>query len=209
MMMVSIKIILRLCLFCGVLIPAHRTCAQDQAKPTKPVANSLAVKAFASTVQPILNNCCASCHAKAEAPEGFRLGSILPNVNDPDAAAANAKVVLTQIDTQHPAASAILDYAAKPHGTLKHAALENTAPAFTQLQLWVHWACSPEGTPRLSRLPVAQAVLASQTRPFTPTGPKTQFATLSATVSQVSAVAPSSDPYDPAVFNAAAHPYRR
>ncbi len=174
-----------------------------------PQLNTVAVKAFATTVQPILTNRCASCHSKPTAPDGFRLAELPPGINDPETAIANSQIVASQIDFTDPSNSRLLSFALLPHGKLKEAPLVNSKNvAYQQLELWVHWATAAEGTPKLTAIPVkAPTVFGPDVKPNAPVV-RTEFATHQPGLFSTKPDA-TVDPFDPAEFNQAMHPNRR
>jgi hypothetical protein len=206
------------------------TLTQPEVVPTRAVAptagpasapeakfNSEAAKAFAAKIQPILTNRCADCHAHKDHAGGFKLKWIEPGLNDPQSADANLRAVARWLTPTAPHDSPLLKYAVTPHGKAAEAPLPKRHAAYEKFELWVHWACGPDGSaaptavspPRAATLlvPVQQAV-AIQPATVPPAVVTAGFATAPTGPMTDSKPNPN-DPFDPAAFNRIAHPSRR
>ena len=153
--------------------------------------NGVAAKAFPTTIQPVLTNLCAGCHAKPDYAGTFQLKPIPTGYADPAAARFNAVVALKHLDRANPSASELLAKAVTAHGGQKLPALRDRShAAYRTLELWAHGMASPEGTPIPQGVPKAKptlppAVLVSKPPPAAkPVPPE------------------PSDPFDPRAFNA-------
>ena len=172
--------------------------------------NSKATKAFASKVQPILSNVCASCHAAKDHSSDFKLRRYDPNFNEPAVAEANLKAFEKYLSVDEPQNSPVLKYATLAHGKAKEPPLKDaTLPAFRNLELWVHWACAAEGTPELKAVPPAKlkiekpapvVIQAEAREPVKAPATVIQTGFGSAKPVEVPKSNPN-DPFDPAPFN--------
>ena len=155
------------------------------------------MRAFPTTVQPVLTNLCAGCHAKPDYDGTFQAGKPVPT-GYADAAAARANLVaaFAHLDRADPSASDLLLKSVTPHGPQKSPALrDRTHPAYAALELWAHGMALPEGSPVPATVPAAKpqlppAVFVSA-KPAAPRAVKLPTPPASA------------DPFDPAAFNAA------
>lgn len=183
--------------------------------PAEPKLNSAATKMFAAKVQPVLSNVCADCHAHVRHASPFKLKPHDPALNDPQTAEANLRVVTALIDTANPNASPLLKYASTAHGKAADPPLKAGHPALKGLELWVHWACGPDGSAAPSSVPPPSAdkavVQAAATQPAAPTSPEpaklpplkaAPISTFADTKPKVGTTKPNpDDPFDPAGFN--------
>lgn len=132
----------------------------------EPKFNTAAAKAFASKVQPILANRCADCHARPDHASGFKLTRIDPGINDPQGADRNLRAAVKWVTPAAPHDSPLLAKAVTPHGKATAPPLPTTRhPAFQALELWVHWACGPEGSATPQAVPPKPAVVAAAADP--------------------------------------------
>ncbi len=156
--------------------------------------NGVAAKAFPTTVQPVLTNLCAGCHAKADYAGTFKLQPIPTGFADPDAARANTVTAAVHLDRAAPSASDLLAKCVTAHGGQKSPALRDRShPAYSRLELWAHGMALADGTPTPQVVPKAAkspppAVLVSK-----PTA---------AAAPVVKPPTPPADPFDPREFNA-------
>ncbi len=175
---------------------------------------------FATKVQPILTNQCAVCHAVEDYAGTFRLSRITPGFSNPEATAANLKVVQNHLNPEDSFASPLLRYAVTLHGGQKRAAFVNREqPAYLNLQNWVLTALPPRKyDPNLMRgfgprdpLPMTQepkslpgSVVGIVGRPI-PQSVGVPVATVPPpqvpATPTVAAPANPGDPFDPAIFN--------
>ncbi len=94
--------------------------------------------AFATKVQPILTNQCASCHAAKDYSGSFKLDRIALGYANPEAVSANMKAVAAQLSRENPANSPLLRYGLAAHGGQKRAAFASRElPAYQNLEAWV------------------------------------------------------------------------
>jgi branched-chain amino acid aminotransferase len=170
--------------------------------------NPESAKMFAAKIQPILTNRCADCHARKDHGSGFQLKAIDPGINDPQGADANLRATAKWITPANPHASPLLVHAATAHAKLKEPPLPNAHVAYKQLELWVHWACGPDGSAMPSSIPPAPAPAqpSGAIQQVSATGP-TGFAT--GGKSESLPPPPPTDPFDPATFNRSAHPPKK
>jgi len=123
-----------------------------------PTFNGESTKMFATRVQPVLNNLCASCHARADLATNFKLRRVAEGYANPQAAEFNIRAAAKQLNRTNPAASALLVKAVTPHGTSKEPPLRGKQlPPYKVLELWVHWAVLAEGAPMPTSLTPAVA----------------------------------------------------
>jgi hypothetical protein len=175
--------------------------------PAEPKLNSAAAKAFTSKALPVVANVCADCHAHAKHTSGFKLKPFDPAFHDPQTADANFKAISKLIDTAKPHDSPLLTYASTAHGKATEPPLKAGHPALKNLELWVHWAASAEGTPALAAVPPPPAdkavVQAGGTQPVAePAKLPPVKATPVTTFAKPDATKPNpTDPFDPAGFN--------
>jgi len=146
---------------------------------TKPAApgelNSAALRAFPTTIQPVLMNVCASCHAKTDYTGDFKLARVPEGYANSDATTRNAKTVGRFVTRDDPSASPLLAKMVTAHGGQRQASLpDRMHPAFKNLELWVHWAAGPEGSamptvvPTVKAKPTVAATIAAPDDPFDP-----------------------------------------
>ena len=182
----------------GVSDPGFR------AAPVELVTESVSV--FATKVQPILMNACASCHATGNGG-AFKLTRPLANASaSQKTTQQNLAAVLAQVNLEQPQASALLAKAITAHGEATQPPLKGRqAAAFYTLEQWVHLTIAKN--PRLRDQTSRNVVTlpAAETKPETPPPePRTNAAW---------AIEPKAplklrpgDPYDPAIFNRQMHP---
>ncbi|HVK16381.1 MAG TPA: hypothetical protein VM533_05485 [Fimbriiglobus sp.] len=165
--------------------------------PAAADCNSAAFRAFPAKVQPLLMNLCADCHAKPDHPSEFKITRVPAGYANPEASQRNAKDVAKFVSRDDPSASPLLSKAVSAHGGQRTPALFNRShPAYRNLELWVHWAAGPEGSPAPEAIPA---------RKPHPTATSAAVRPLPAAAGPP---AKPDDPYDPAVFNQAVHPMR-
>jgi hypothetical protein len=96
-----------------------------------------ALGAFASRVQPVLMNTCASCHAGTKATTFKLQRSSGNNQMSRRATQQNIAAVVAQIDPARPAASPLLLCAVTDHGKAGQAPLKAQSPPYRILQDWI------------------------------------------------------------------------
>jgi len=162
------------------------------AKPSPGDFNGVAAKAFPTTIQPVLTNLCATCHAKPDYAGTFQLKPIPTGYADPEAARANTVTAFTHLDRADPSASELLSKAVTAHGGQKTPALRDRShAAYRVLELWAHGMTSPEGTSIPQAVPKPKPTLPPAVLVSKPPA---------ATVKPAPPV--PSDPFDPRAFNA-------
>jgi len=113
-----------------------------------PTFNGESAKMFATRVQPVLNNLCASCHARADGKSAFKLKRVEEGYANPQAAEFNIRAAARQLNKSNPAASPLLEKAVTAHGTAKEPPMRGkNLPPYKVLELWAHWAVLAEGSP--------------------------------------------------------------
>lgn len=158
--------------------------------------NSESFPFFASRVNPVLMNACASCHARDDA-KAFRL----TRVGGRGGITRNLMAALPHVNPADPAASPILLRAIGPHGGGAAAPLKTRAhPAFETLETWARFARAVDGTPT----PAEPRKLPDL--PGDPPKTGEVFAKDSKTVPPPPTKTPTDDPFDPAIFNGPAKP---
>lgn len=204
----------------AVVFPAGAS-AQQPASPvdeSEAAFNGESYKMFPAKVQPVLTNLCANCHAKADHASGFKLVRVPDGFANPRETSRNVRATAKFLARENPALSPLLTKAITPHGGMKDPPLfARTHPAFKNLELWVHWASLPEGSPAPTAIPVAKpvntAITVAQTPPQAMPAERpvsvepAKLPTFSATsVEPAKPIANADDPFDPTAFNRVAHP---
>jgi hypothetical protein len=182
--------------------------------PAAAKLNSVAAKSFTAQVQPVLSNVCADCHAHKTHASPFKLKAYDPAFNDPPTADANLQAVTPLLDVTNPHASPLLKYAATAHGKAADPPLKAGHPALQKLELWVHWACGPEGSAAPTVVPPppkvdAAVVQTGATQPAPPATEPAKLPPVQPTPIRSFADRPlpepaklnPADPFDPAQFN--------
>jgi len=165
--------------------------------------NSESFPIFATKVNPILMNTCASCHAKDDA-------KVFPLTRTGGRAAIirNLTAALAHVNPADPTASPILAKALTPHGGATEAPLKGrTHPAYQALETWARFARAPEGT--RAPEPLVAAPMEPRKLPdldTTPGRPGDVFGKDSKSVSPKPLKNPVDDPFDPEIFNGQARP---
>ena len=104
--------------------------------------NSESFPLFATKVNAILVNACASCHAAPES-KAFKL----TRAGGRSGVSQNLMAALPHVNPADPLKSPLLVNAITPHATAALAPLRSRAhPAYAALESWVQFARSPEGT---------------------------------------------------------------
>ena len=162
--------------------------------------NSAAAKLFPTKIEPVLINLCANCHAKPDHKSSFKLTRILDGYANTDASQKNLRATVAFIRRDDPSQSDLLLKTVTVHGGQRDPAIHLKAhPAYKNLELWLHWATLPEGTPLPLSVPsvpkLQPAILTSQPVPPIPAVVTVKPNTIPA----------SQDPFDPNEFNRVNH----
>jgi len=198
------------------------TISETEAAVSTPPADvtAKAMNQFATHIQPILMNACASCHAGNDAG-AFKLvrtfdhGSLVPKTTH-----QNLTAVLSQINLEQPRTSPLLVKAASAHGAMTQAPLSGRQmPAYHAMEEWVKLTLANQ--PGTREQPVQAAVEApvKETKPamskaekptvVNPTAPpKAGDAPPAFSEDQIKDKEPV-DPFDPAIFNKQMHPDKK
>jgi hypothetical protein len=167
--------------------------------------NSESFPLFASRVNAILLNACASCHAKEDV-KALRL----TRTGGRSALTKNLMAALAQLDPADPAASPLLKKALTPHGTADSPPFKTrNHPAYQTLEIWARFARAPEGTPPPDEpLPLPHPPEPRKLPELGEGKPEAKgsdaFGQDSKSAPPKPAKAPGDDPFDPAIFNGAA-----
>ena len=162
--------------------------------------NSAAAKLFPTKIEPVLMNLCANCHAKPDHTSSFKLTRILDGYANTEASQKNLRATVAFIRRDDPSQSDLLLKTVTVHGGQRDPAIHLKAhPAYKNLELWLHWATLPEGTPLPLSVPTATklqpAILTAQ-----PVLPIPTVVTV-----KPSSILASQDPFDPNEFNRLIH----
>jgi hypothetical protein len=165
--------------------------------------NSESFPLFASRINAILINQCATCHAREDA-KGFKL----TRVGGRNGVTRNMMAALPHVNPKDPAASPILTKSILAHGNATTPAFKTkTHPAYEALETWARFARAPEGTsepmpieeprklPDLGAEPAAPIVRPSD-RVVDPFGQESTSVPLKTQPKRR-----ADDPFDPAGFN--------
>lgn len=166
--------------------------------------NSESFPLFASRVNAILTNGCATCHARDDVKK-LRL----TRIGGRSGATKNLLSALPHVNPKDPGASAILVKAITPHGGATEATFKTRAhPAYQTLETWVRFARSPEGTlepdePLPSGEPkkLPEALANGPAKTPVPMRPGEVFGEESTTIPGKPVKTQASDQFDPAIFN--------
>jgi len=189
------------------------------APPVEVTAKSMSE--FATHIQPILMNACASCHAGSQGGT-FKLvrtsehGSLAPKTTQ-----QNLTAVLAQINLEQPRSSPFLTKAVAVHGSLTQAPLSGRRmPAYHAMEEWVKLTMSNQPVAHEQPVQTAPEAPTKESKPPTPrpekppvtkaTAPsKTEEAPCSFSEDQSPKDKEPADPFDPAIFNRQMHPVRK
>ena len=182
---------------------------------------------FASRVQPVLMNTCASCHAASKTATFKLLRPSGSNQASRRATQQNMAVVLAQIDPARPGASPLLLCAVTDHGKAGQAPLKAQSPPYRILQEWIQLTLATNPFLREQAAASAPAVAKSPEvtqsrwseppeRPAAGAAPVISRP-LSATAEPSSAALPANPPaatgpaddFDPLPYNRQFHPERQ
>jgi hypothetical protein len=160
----------------------------------KPVDyNSESFPLFASKVNTILVNTCASCHAAPDA-KTFRL----TRTGGRSGVSQNLMAALPYVNPADPLRSPLLVNAVSPHGGATDAPLRSKShPAYASLETWARFARSPEGTsqPEPTARPAEPRLLPNLE------AKGDAFGQDSKSVPPKPGKSATDDPFDPAIFN--------
>jgi hypothetical protein len=190
------------------VVPAHsETPAKDTVTDVPAIDyNSESFPLFASKVNAVLMNSCATCHAR-EDTKAFRLNRLGGRTG----ATKNLMAALAQVTPANPAASPILVKAVTAHGSAAEAPFKTRShPAYQTLETWVRIARAPEGTP-VPETPLPSATTAEPRKlpdlgpdskgPIVPAGSKGDaFGQDTKSVPRAEP-AQAKDEFDPGIFN--------
>jgi hypothetical protein len=201
--------------------PAQNPAPADLSSPPPIEVNSDSMGWFATRVQPILMNTCATCHVPAKGGN-FRLTRCYEDgMVNRRATQQNLASVLAQINVQHWESSPFLTKAVSVHGEASQPPIKNRdSKAYKALEEWIRTTLV--NNPQLRDRPTALAAVSlSQSEPRTEAQPhkaESVFAELApppnkaregtGTSPSPSAGAdpkPPVDPFDPAIFNQQQH----
>jgi hypothetical protein len=167
-----------------------------------------AFKRFATKVQPVLMNTCASCHAGANAGS-FRLQpAYADGLNSRTATQRNLAAALAQIDRGRPSASPLLLRALAAHGGAAVPPLrDHDVPPYRLLEEWVKLVLPDSSPAPAPAAPATPAVVPTSHTTAAPpakadTEPQTAFGSGNAPPPKEE----PKDPFDPADFNRQHHP---
>ena len=177
-------------------LPASVVAAAESAEPIE--CGAEAFKRFTASVQPVLMNACASCHAGQYAGKFHLERTFIGSLNSRPATLRNAAVTLSQIDRTKPAASPLLVRAIAAHGGAALPPLrDRSAPAFKQLDAWVTLALADSTAP---------PAVEPKTETVSATLPPAPGSTFGADRPKPDAPSGPKDPFDPVIFNRQYHP---
>lgn len=172
--------------------------------------NSESFPLFASRVNAILINQCASCHAREDI-KGFKL----TRVGGRNGVTRNMMAALPYVNPKDPVASSILTKSILAHGNATTPAFKTkTHPAYQALESWARLARAPEGTmePEPVEEPKKLPDLGSEApTPAVKSADRVvdPFGQESTSVPPKTQPKPrADDPFDPASFNSASQPKR-
>jgi len=173
--------------------------------------NSESYPLFASKVNSILMNACASCHARDDV-KAFRL----TRLGGRSGMTKNLMAALTQVNPADPAASPLLVKAATAHGSATEAPFKTKShPAYRNLETWARFARAPEGTPASEETFAAgrPPETRQQADPFAekptapmPMGSGDSFGQESKSTPPKPVKTQADDEFDPAIFNGEVKP---
>jgi hypothetical protein len=154
---------------------------------------------FASRVNAVLMNTCATCHARDDV-KAFHL----TRVSGRGGVTRNLMAALPHVNPADPAASPILLKATTPHGgTAEPPIKTKTHPAYQTLETWARVARAATGTP-VPEVPPPARELAEPRK--LPDLPGEAFGQDSKSVPPKPTKTEASDPFDPAIFNGEVKP---
>lgn len=166
-------------------------------------------QSFIKSVQPVLMNACANCHADPNRAVSFRLSRIPEGISLTPKTAENAVAAFRMVNPAQPAASPLVSYALTPHGGRSTAPLQRGTTAIQNLETWATMAARAMPAPANPRQPVAAVVPAPMATPSPTTTLPSLIVPPPAPVPVESApVQAPVDPFDPVQFNKAS-PARR
>jgi hypothetical protein len=193
--------------------------SKSGAPPVEVTAKSMSE--FATHIQPILMNACASCHAGSQGGSFKLVRTSEPGVLAPRTTQQNLTAVLAQLNLEQPRSSPFLTKAVAVHGSLTQAPLSGRQmPAFHAMEEWVKLTLTDRPGAHEQPVLAAQEWPAKESKP-TVAAPEKLPGTKAATTAKPED-APSSfsedpspkdkepvDPFDPVIFNRQMHPDRK
>jgi hypothetical protein len=207
----------------------------SQSQPVSEKLGSRQIREFAVTIQPLLNNRCATaaCHGNgSQAAFQFRSTSIGTARPSQAVTLANLEEVVKWINSDQPLDSPLLVQAQQAHGGTSEAPLERTKTAENRLQNWIEQVAAASSNPNRpadnladqslqSLTPLARAGTGQSESGQSGTG--TASTTNAANSQSPPPQTPRSgqattvpvrlprldDPFDPQLFNRKMHPHKR
>ena len=139
-------------LFAGDSMPAVRQFLTTRATNST-AANAAWARQFNETVQPILANTCANCHARADHPSGFKLHTVTDRYADAEWMRRNAAATAAFLNRDDLPASPLLTKALTAHGGQREPGLRGRdQAAYRNLERWAYAA-----TPQAANVPARPA----------------------------------------------------
>jgi hypothetical protein len=185
-------------------LPAAVVAAAETAEPIE--CGAEAFKRFATKVQPVLMNACASCHAGDHVGK-FRLERVFSDsLNSRPATQRNLNATLATIDRAKPAASGLLQQAVTAHGGAALPPLRDRGvPGYKHLDEWVKLTLNDSSAPPAPMAPAAEPSkeIVGTTATTPADAGQSDFG---ASKPKKDAPAGPKDPFDPAIFNGQYHP---
>ena len=185
----------------SLVIPASATSPATE-KVTDIAAveyNSESFPLFASRINAILINQCATCHARDDV-KAFKL----TRVGGRNGVTRNMMAALTYVNPKNPEASPILTKSILAHGNATTPAFKTKShPAYQALETWARFARAPEGTgePEPTEEPRKLPDLGAEKTTPAPR-PSEPFGQESTSIPPPTQPKPrADDPFDPAAFN--------
>jgi hypothetical protein len=173
--------------------------------------NSESYPIFASRVNAILMNACASCHSREDV-KAFKL----TRLGGRSGMTKNLMAALAQVNPGDPAASPLMVKAATAHGSATEAPFKTKShPAYRNLETWARFARAPEGTaaPEESfasshptEIRKQADPLADKPTPPTLPGSGDSFGQESKSTPPKPVKTQADDEFDPAIFNGEVKP---
>ena len=164
--------------------------------------NSESFPLFASRVNAVLMNACATCHARDDA-KAFRL----TRLGGRSGATKNLMSALAQVNPTDPTASPILVKAVIAHGSATEAPFKTrTHPAYQTLESWARFARALEGTTEPDLVEPRKLPDLSTDKPKTLKPMGDSFGQDSKSIPPKPAKSQADDEFDPAIFNGQVKP---
>jgi cytochrome c553 len=177
--------------------------------PVASVVPAALEQSFAKSVQAVLMNACANCHADPNRAVSFRLARIPEGISQSPKTAENAVAAFRMVNPAQPAASPLVTYALTPHGGRRSAPLQRGTTAVQNLETWAMMAARAMPAPANPREPLTAAAPMPEATPSPTMALPSLIVPPPAPVPVESVAAPAPiDPFDPVQFNKAS-PGRR